>query len=67
MGLRVQTEISGDVSILRCDGRISFEDDCSVLREKAENMLSGTPKIVVNLKGVDYVDSEGVGMLNTTS
>src|ERR1700680_685435 len=63
MGLGVQTEISGDVSILRCDGRISFEDDCSVLREKAENMLSGTPKIVVNLKGVDYVDSEGVGML----
>ena len=63
MALRVQTEISGDVFILRCDGRIGFEDDCAVLRESVGTMLSGMPKLVVNLEGVEYIDSEGVGML----
>ena len=63
MALTVQTQISGDVFILRCNGRIVSVDDCAVLRERVGNMLPGTPNIVVNLEGVDYVDSEGVGML----
>lgn len=63
MALRVETEISGDVFILRCNGRIVYGDECAVLRERVVSMLSGSPKLVVNLKGVDYVDSEGLGML----
>jgi len=63
MTLRVQTQVSGDVFILRCDGRIVFGDEGAVLRERAANMLSGTPKIVVNLVGVDYIDSGGLGLL----
>ena len=63
MALRVQTQISGDVFILRCDGRIVYGDECAVLRERVVDMLSGTPKIVVNLKGVDFIDSGGLGML----
>ena len=63
MALRVQTQISGDVFILRCDGRIAYGDECAVLRERVVEMLQGTPKIVVNLKGVDYIDSGGLGML----
>ena len=63
MALRVQTQISGDVFILRCDGRIVYGDECAVLRERVVDMLPGTPKIVVNLEGVDYIDSGGLGML----
>ena len=63
MALRVETEVSGDVFILRCNGRIVYGDECAILRERVVNMLAGTPKIIVNLKGVDYVDSEGLGML----
>ena len=63
MALRVQTQISGDVCILGCEGRIVFGDECAALRERVRSMLSGTPKIVVNLKGVDYIDSGGLGML----
>jgi anti-sigma B factor antagonist len=63
MALTVQTQISGDVFILRCDGRIAYGDECAVLRERVVDMLPGTPKIVVNLKGVDYIDSGGLGML----
>src|SRR6266852_2509271 len=63
MLLRVQTEVSGDVFILRCDGRIVFGDEGAVLRDRVINLLSGTPKIVVNLNGVDYIDSGGFGIL----
>ena len=63
MALSVQTQISGDVFILRCNGRIVYGDECAVLRERVASMLDGTPKFIVNLKGVDYVDSEGLGML----
>ena len=63
MALRLQTEISGNVFILRCNGRIVFGDECAVLRERVVSMLPGTSKIVVNLKGMDYIDSGGLGML----
>ncbi len=63
MLLRVQTEVSGDVFILHCVGRIVFGDEGAVLRDRVINLLSGTPKIVVNLNGVDYIDSGGFGIL----
>src|SRR5260370_1566498 len=63
MALRIQTQISGDVFILLCEGRIVFGDEGAVLRERIRNMLPATPKIVVNLNGVDYIDSGGLGIL----
>ncbi len=63
MALRIETQISGDVFIVRCDGRIVFGDEGAALRERVRNMLSGSPRIVVNLDGVHYVDSEGLGVL----
>jgi len=62
MALRVRTQISGDVFILLCNGRVEF-GDAALLREKIVNMLPGAPKIVLNLEGVDYVSSKGLGML----
>jgi anti-sigma B factor antagonist len=63
MALRVQTQTSGDAFIFLCEGRIVFGDEGAALRERVRNALRGTPKIVVNLKGVDYVDSWGLGIL----
>ena len=63
MALRIETQISGDIFIVRCDGRIVFGDEGAALRERVGNMLSGSPRIVVNLNGVHYVDSDGLGVL----
>jgi len=63
MALRIETQISGDVFIVRCDGRIVFGDEGAALRERVGSMLSGSPRIVVNLNGVHYVDSGGLGIL----
>jgi anti-sigma B factor antagonist len=63
MALRVQTLIAADVFVLLCTGRIVFGDEGAVLRERVGSMLPGTPKIVVNLKAVEYIDSAGLGIL----
>jgi len=63
MALRVQTQISGDVFIFLCDGRIVYGDEGAALRERVGNTLPGTPRIVLNLNGVDYIDSGGLGIL----
>jgi len=63
MALRIQTQILGDVFILHCKGRIVYGDECAALRERVVSMLSGSPKIVVSLREVDHIDSEGLGML----
>ncbi|MGA8622457.1 MAG: STAS domain-containing protein [Candidatus Sulfotelmatobacter sp.] len=63
MALKIQTQIAGGVVILCCDGRIVFGDEGAVVRERVGNMLTGTPKIVLNLHGVDHIDSGGLGIL----
>jgi anti-sigma B factor antagonist len=63
MPLSVQTLVAGDVFILHCEGRIVFGDEGAVLRERVRNLLSGTPKIVVNLEKIDHIDSGGLGIL----
>ena len=63
MALKVETEISEDVIILHCEGRIVFGDEGAVLRERARQLLAGTSKIVIDLAGVDHIDSGGIGIL----
>ncbi|MGE5724355.1 MAG: STAS domain-containing protein, partial [Acidobacteriota bacterium] len=61
--LKIATEVSGDVFIVRCTGRIVFGDEAAAFRERLVQLLIGTPKVLVNLSGVDYVDSCGLGIL----
>ncbi len=63
MTLRVGTQIVEDVFVLHCEGRIVFGDEGAILRERVKGLLSGTPKVVVNLHGVEYIDSGGFGIL----
>ena len=63
MALRVESQVSGDVFILHCEGRIVFGDEGAILRERIKQLLTGTPKIVVNLHEVDHIDSGGLGIL----
>jgi len=63
MALKMETDISGDVVILYCAGRLVFGDETAAFRERIRNILLGTRQIVVNLSGIDYVDSGGLGTL----
>jgi anti-sigma B factor antagonist len=63
MALKVETRVSGNVFILDCEGRIVFGDEGAVLRERIKQLLTGTPRIVINLSAVDHIDSGGIGIL----
>ncbi len=59
----METDISGDVVILYCAGRLVFGDETAAFRERIQNILLGTQQIVVNLSGIEYIDSGGLGTL----
>ena len=59
----METDISDDVVILYCAGRLVFGDETAAFRERINNILLGTQRIVVNLSRIEYIDSEGLGTL----
>jgi len=62
-GLSVHTQVCGDVFIFHCQGRLVFGDEGAVFRERVGSMLAGSPKVVVNLREVEHIDSGGIGVL----
>jgi anti-sigma B factor antagonist len=63
MKLRMETHVSSDVMILHCAGRLVYGDESAAFRDRIKNILFGTNQIVVNLSGIEYVDSGGLGTL----
>jgi len=59
----METDISGDVVILYCSGRLVFGDETAAFRERIRNICLGTQQIVVNLSRIEYIDSGGLGTL----
>jgi len=64
MQLEIRERNSGDVVLLDLSGRITIGEGSVQLRDSVGNLLSaGRQKIVLNLEGVTYVDSSGIGEL----
>jgi anti-sigma B factor antagonist len=63
MALKITSKQSGDVTIVYCNGRIVFGEEAASLREKVKSMLPQSHNIVLNLGGVSYIDSGGLGTL----
>ena len=61
MRLEIETSVQGDVSVLRCRGRIIYGEEADALRERVAALLKGSAKIVLNLAGVHDMDSGGIG------
>ena len=56
-------EVDG-VSVVTLDGRIVLGEESNTFREKLKSLLAeGTKKIVLNMAGIKYVDSAGLGTL----
>jgi anti-sigma B factor antagonist len=59
----VSREVGG-VTVLDMDGRITLGEGSSMLRELIRMTLdAGRTKIVMNLAGIQYIDSTGLGEL----
>ncbi len=64
MPLTIQPREVSHVTILDVTGRIVLGDEIHDLRDSIRSLLDqGKKKIILNLAGVDYIDSSGVGEL----
>ena len=64
MALDIQQKEHEGVTILDLKGRITVGAEASALREKVGALTTGGLKnLVLNLGGVDYIDSTGLGAL----
>lgn len=63
MTLKTDTREEAGVTIVSCNGRITFGDEASALRESLKKVLASSRQVVLNLSGVTYIDSGGLGTL----
>lgn len=62
--LNVSERQAGDVTILDLNGKITIGEGSVALRSAVRRLLEeGKKKILLNLAGVGYVDSSGIGEL----
>jgi anti-sigma B factor antagonist len=63
MDLKIEKRLVDGVTIVSCQGRIMFGDEATALRDFLKEALAETPRMVLNLAGVTYIDSGGLGTL----
>jgi anti-sigma B factor antagonist len=63
MTLKMETRQADGVTIFSCQGRIVFGEEAAALRENLKRVLASSRQIVLNLSGVSYIDSGGLGIL----
>jgi len=62
--LKVKTQMEGDVAIVHVSGKLMGGPESENLRNEIKQLLDkGTTKFVVNLKGVPWINSTGLGAL----
>lgn len=64
MALEIETRLEGDVSVIACAGPIQIGETANRFRDVLRDTLrSGAKKILLDMQGVKYVDSTGIGEL----
>ncbi len=62
--LNIKQRQAGDVTILDMDGEVRIGDSSTALRGAIRGLVAGgNNKILLNLAGVKYIDSSGIGEL----
>jgi anti-sigma B factor antagonist len=63
MQLKISTRVVSGVTIVDCSGRIVFGEESALLRDTLKKLISENNQILLNLAGVNYIDSGGLGTL----
>lgn len=62
--LQIAERRFGDVTVLVLTGEMLLDDGDLAFRKKVHELIDeGRPRIVVDLDGVTYIDSSGIGMM----
>src|SRR5438874_1415000 len=60
--LNIRERQAGDITVLDMDGRITIGEGSVALRSAVRRLLEeGKKNILLNLAGVEYIDSSGIG------
>jgi len=51
------------ILVVDCSGRLIFGEESASLRDTVKKLLAESPKVVLNLREVNHIDSGGLGTL----
>jgi anti-sigma B factor antagonist len=63
MQLKLSERNVNGVIVIDCNGRIVFGEESALLRDTLKKLIVENSQIILNLSGVSYVDSGGLGTL----
>jgi anti-anti-sigma factor len=63
VSLSIQSHRVGEVVVLACRGRIVEGDESAALNQQIGRLIPDEPCIVLDLAGVEFLDSSGIGLL----
>jgi anti-sigma B factor antagonist len=63
MQLRMSTRTLEGALVVDCSGRLVFGEESASLRDVVKKLLGESPKVVLNLHEINYIDSGGLGTL----
>lgn len=63
MQLKLSSRTVDGTVIVDCAGRIVFGEESAYLRDTVKQLLAEKKQLVLNLSGVNYIDSGGLGTL----
>jgi anti-sigma B factor antagonist len=66
--MTIQERVVGSVTVLDCDGRLVLGDGDALLKDKIHSLMFQSRKqILLNMGGISYLDSSGLGALVAAS
>lgn len=62
--MKINVRKAGPVSILDLEGKLAFGDGHEALRKQIQSLVdSGVRRVAINLSGITFLDSSGIGIL----
>jgi anti-sigma B factor antagonist len=61
--LTATVRVEQEVTIVEVSGRIVGGEEASLLRDRIKWLLHSTTNVILNLSGITFIDSAGLGML----
>ena len=63
MSLSTEKQQTGGIVLVKCAGRIVEGSESSALQHEIDRVLDEAPFVVLDLAGIDFIDSSGLGLL----
>ncbi len=65
--MQIEQRSLGDVTVLDLKGKMTLGEGDELLKDKINSLMSqGLKKVLINLEGVPYIDSAGLGEIVRT-